>query len=343
MPNQPKLRDDIEQAAQHLLSGGLVAFPTETVYGLGADAENPEAIEKIYKAKNRPANHPLIVHLAPGADLTYWTDTTSSYAQPLIDAFWPGPLTLIVPRAAHIPPAVSGGQPTIGLRCPAHPIAQALLARFARLKPSGQGGVAAPSANKFGNVSPTRAAHVRSEFPELSAAELQILGGEPARVGIESTIVDISHERDDDAPVILRPGHISAEQIGHVLGVSLADPHARSPQVSGTMKAHYAPHTPLRLVRTHELLTVIQELSETSEYRVAALVFQAPPGADRVYPNVDFYRCEPDVHEYARKLYDVLRRLDRKAYTVLLIEHPPDSLEWVAVNDRLGRAAAAFS
>ncbi|HUG57382.1 MAG TPA: L-threonylcarbamoyladenylate synthase, partial [Candidimonas sp.] len=161
----------LAEAAQRLAAGGLVAFPTETVYGLGADAENPAAIARIYAAKGRPANHPVIVHVAPEADITYWAESVPAQARALMQAFWPGPLTLILPRARHIPAAVSGGQDSVGLRCPSHPIAQALLREFARLKPNAQGGVAAPSANKFGQVSPTHASHVRAEFPELSEAE----------------------------------------------------------------------------------------------------------------------------------------------------------------------------
>lgn len=343
MLKKPKYGPEIEQAAQRLVDGGLVAFPTETVYGLGADAENPAAIAKIYEAKQRPANHPLIVHLAPDADLAYWADAVSAYAQPLIDAFWPGPLTLIVPRAQHIPSAVSGGQPTIGLRCPSHPVAKALLTRFTALKASGQGGIAAPSANKFGNVSPTRADHVRSEFPELTCAELLILDGTQAIVGIESTILDISDATAGACPVILRPGHISADQIGRVLGVMPARAHAGSPQVSGTLKAHYAPRTPLRLVRSHELPAVIRKSVEASGTSVAALVFRMPTDAALISQAVDYYPCEPDAQSYARDLYAVLRHLDQKGYTTLLIEQPPETSEWGAVNDRLSRAAAAFS
>lgn len=334
---------DIDRAARRLIEGGLVAFPTETVYGLGADAENPAAIKKIYQVKQRPSNHPLIVHLAQDADLAYWADTVSPYAQPLIEAFWPGPLTLIVPRASHIPSAVSGGQPTIGLRCPSHPVAKALLTRFAALKPSGQGGIAAPSANKFGNVSPTRADHVRSEFPELTSAELLILEGAPAIVGIESTILDISDAADNASLVILRPGHISAEQIAQVLGRMPTRSHAGSPQVSGTLKAHYAPRTPLRLIPSHGLSAAIRSLSEMTGTRIAALVFDAPADAALMNRNIDYYLCERDAQAYAHELYATLRRLDQKGYTTLLLEHPPETSEWAAVNDRLSRAAAAFS
>lgn len=341
----------IERAAQRLLAGDLVAFPTETVYGLGADAENPAAIARIYAAKQRPAGHPLIVHLAPGADLAYWTGSVSPYVQALADAFWPGPLTLILPRATHIPSAVSGGQPTLGLRCPSHPVAQALLSRFAELKSNKQGGVAAPSANKFGQVSPTCAEHVRNEFPELSEAELLILDGGRSAVGIESTIVDVSDDRPGAVPTILRPGHILPEQIAKVLGVMPGRTHAASPQVSGSLKAHYAPRTPLRLVRTDDLPGVIETITDRmapqsplqEQGRVAVLAFRPPACAEqRTTGQVDYYQCESDAMGYARELYDIFRRLDQKGYTALLIEQPPQTPEWHAVNDRLGRAAAAF-
>lgn len=329
----------ITQAAQRLVDGGLVAFPTETVYGLGADAENPAAISKIYAVKQRPTGHPLIVHLAPDADLSYWMGQVSPYAHALVNAFWPGPLTLIVPRAPHIPAAVSGGQPTIGLRCPSHPVAQALLRRFASLRSGGQGGIAAPSANKFGNVSPTRAEHVRSEFSELDESELLVLDGGPSAVGIESTIVDISGSGGADLPAILRPGHILPRQIADVLGVMPGGAHGRSPQVSGSLKAHYAPRTPLLLADSRDLNSSIQTLLERPGTRLAALVFQRP--ADAV-AGVDYYVCESDAQAYARSLYSVLRGLDLKGYTALVIERPPETAQWRAVNDRLGRAAAAF-
>lgn len=332
----------ISQAAQWLIQGRLVAFPTETVYGLGADAENPQAIQKIYAAKQRPPNHPLIVHLAPDADISYWTSDLSKQAQALIDAFWPGPLTLILPRAPHIPSAVSGGQPTIGLRCPAHPVASALLSSFAALKRGGQGGVAAPSANKFGHVSPTRAAHVRSEFPELPPDQLLVLEGGRSAVGIESTIVDLSDTKASGEPVLLRPGHIRPEQIAEVLGVMPGRPNAASPQVSGSLKAHYAPRTPLQLVPSCDLQQSIREnalLAAKNDGRIAAVVFKAT--ADSGLP-VDYYVCPGQADAYARDLYDILRRLDDQAYDALLIEQPPLTVAWQAVNDRLGRAAAAF-
>lgn len=331
----------LEQAARRLLEGGLVAFPTETVFGLGADAENPAAVARIYAAKQRPAGHPLIVHVAPGADLSWWADSVPPAARALADAFWPGPLTLILPRAARIPPAVSGGHATIGVRCPSHPVAQALLTRFAALKPGGQGGVAAPSANKFGQVSPTHAEHVRSEFPELGPSELLILDGEPATVGIESTIVDVSDPSGHVA--ILRPGHIGPEQIAAVLGVMPGWGGKASPQVSGSLKAHYAPRTPLYLVAAEQLESVLDDFMDGHDgdvpRRVAALVFQAP---SQPHEGVDYHPAERDAHDYARHLYATLRRLDNQGYDALVIESPPDAPEWHAVRDRLRRAAAAF-
>lgn len=330
-------------AAQRLAAGELVAFPTETVYGLGGDAENPAAIASIYAAKGRPANHPVIVHVAPDADITYWAESVPPQARALMQAFWPGPLTLILPRARHIPAAVSGGQSSVGLRCPSHPIAQVLLREFALLKPNGQGGVAAPSANKFGQVSPTHASHVRAEFPELSDAELMILEGGPAHVGIESTIVDLSRLDSGIGPVLLRPGHVTSAQIAAVLGVEPGRPDAAAPQVSGSLKAHYAPHTPLLLLPLEELLlTVFGDVTHVASGsgRVAAVVFNkplCPPSA-----NVDWHVCAPDPDIYARDLYALLRHLDQQGYSRILLEQPPRTPAWQAVNDRIGRAAAAF-
>lgn len=193
-------REAIEHAAALLDAGELVAFPTETVYGLGADAQNPEAVARIYAAKGRPANHPVIVHLPPGGDPAFWVESLPAEAQKLIDAFWPGPLTLILKRAAHIPAAVSGGQDSVGLRCPSHPVAQALLTAFSARR-HGHGGVAAPSANRFGHVSPTTAQHVREEFGD----SVYVLDGGPSDVGIESTILDLSR----GFPALLRPGRVT--------------------------------------------------------------------------------------------------------------------------------------
>ena len=212
---------DIEQAAALLDAGELVAFPTETVYGLGGDAASPEAVARIYAAKGRPANHPVIVHLPPGGDPTYWAAEWPEAAQKLAEAFWPGPLTLIVKRHERIPDAVSGGQDSVGLRCPSHPVAQKLLAAFSQRR-GGHGGVAAPSANRFGHVSPTTAQHVRDEF----GGAVYVLDGGACDVGIESTILDLSR----GFPALLRPGHVTPHDIARVLGEAPPCPTARMPR-----------------------------------------------------------------------------------------------------------------
>lgn len=330
----------LDRAAQRLLEGGLVAFPTETVYGLGADAENPEAIARIYQAKGRPSNHPVIVHVAPEADLGHWARSVPDAARALVDAFWPGPLTLILPRASNVPLAVSGGQDSVGLRCPSHPVAQALLRRFAALK-GGQGGVAGPSANKFGQVSPTRAEHVRSEFPELDESSLMVLEGGASEVGIESTIVDLSRLEEGVGPVLLRPGHITAEQLAAVLGVMPLRADAGAPRVSGSLKAHYAPRTPLVVAPRERLEALLDEAGGKHE-RLAVVAFPPRPEISGRHPSVAWHECAADSSAYARRLYAMLRELDEDGYDRIVLEKPPGTPEWQAVNDRLGRAAAAF-
>lgn len=326
----------IHEAATRLRAGQLVAFPTETVYGLGADAENPQAIARIYAAKGRPSNHPVIVHVAPEADLSYWTSHIPDEARALIHAFWPGPLTLILPRADHIPAAVAGGQDTVGIRCPSHPVAQALLREFAALAPSGQAGVAAPSANKFGQVSPTLAHHVHAEFPELGPEQLMVLEGGPSQVGIESTIIDVSRVAQGIGPVLLRPGHITAAQIDTVLGRMPALPDDAAPRVSGSLKAHYAPRTPLALVPSDQWDKALAACDAAS---TAAVTFASrAPLPDQAH----WYFWPQDPVRVARSLYADMRALDQKGYARILVEVPPQTVEWHAVNDRLGRAAAAF-
>jgi L-threonylcarbamoyladenylate synthase len=328
----------IHQAAERLQHGGLVAFPTETVYGLGADAENPQAVARIYQAKGRPSSHPVIVHVAPGADISYWAAHVPSMAHRLIDAFWPGPLTLILKRAAHIPAQVAGGQDTIGLRCPSHPVAQALLTEFARLKPNGQGGVAAPSANKFGQVSPTQASHVKAEFPDLPADQLLILEGGASQVGIESTILDLSRLDQGVGPVLLRPGHITQDQIADVLGEPVLKPDADAPRVSGSLKAHYAPHTPVQLISRQDLPEQARSLA-TQGIGVIVVAFDPSP---YVAMGIDAIACSTEPAVYARELYALLRYLDTRGHDRILVEQPPQNSAWQAINDRLGRAAAAF-
>jgi L-threonylcarbamoyladenylate synthase len=259
----------IAQAATVLSTGGLVAFPTETVYGLGADAENVHAIQLIYQAKGRPQNHPVIVHVAVNANLQHWATDIPDQAYALIKAFWPGPLTLILKRQHSVPAQVSGGQDTIGLRCPAHPVAQALIQSLAALKPNGQAGVAAPSANLFGHVSPTSADHVRAEFPTQVAQGMPVLEGGTSEVGIESTIIDLSRVQNGQGVFLLRPGRITALQIEAVLGEKIQGVDANAPRVSGSLKAHYAPRTPIMLVQPRSQVAS-QSQSRLLDFEAAA-------------------------------------------------------------------------
>ena len=341
---------EIVDAVQLLANGELVALPTETVYGLGADAANETAVAKIFAAKGRPADHPLIVHVPPGVKLETWAVEIPRIARKLTAAFWPGPLTLILKKSARIPLAVTGGQETVGLRCPAHPLAQQLLTEFARV---GSGIIAAPSANKFGHISPTTAAHVRSEFGDA----LMILDGGPCEVGIESTILDLSRMKSLKHPVLLRLGAITPEMIASVIGetplnandVPSLNPGAGAldaPRVSGSLAAHYAPLTPLHLLKRKWLQQETDKLLADGK-RVAVLAFGAPRGVVPSPPGVGVKNARPllwitadaDPVGYARDLYAHLRTLDAAQTTVILVEAPPIAAAWEAINDRLGRAA----
>ncbi len=334
------LPEDIAHAVTELQQGRLVAFPTETVYGLGADAQQPSAVAHIYAAKGRPSGHPVIVHVAPGADLSYWADAVPNEAHALIKAFWPGPLTLILKRASHIPDAVSGGQDSIGLRCPSHPVAQALLTAFAQASPGGQAGVAAPSANRFGHVSPTLAEHVRAEFAVEVSHGMPVLDGGPSEVGIESTIVDLSGIREGRPAALLRPGHVSARALKQVLGYEPVAPDAGSPRASGTLKAHYAPHTPVELVNARRLGDLVCGIGIPQNERWAALSFVVAPAG--LVPQMVWHVIAGEPQAYARELYAALRHLDRQGYDRIVVQRPPDVAAWQAVNDRIGRAGAAF-
>ncbi|MGB3741195.1 MAG: L-threonylcarbamoyladenylate synthase [Castellaniella sp.] len=338
MPESTQAR--ILEAAHRLSQGRLVAFPTETVYGLGADAENPQAVARIYQAKRRPANHPVIVHLAPDTDPAYWAAQLPLQARQLMAAFWPGPLTLILPRATHIPDAVSGGQESIGLRCPAHPVAQTLLHIFASLKPHGCGGVAAPSANQFGHVSPTRAEHVHQEFPDLDDQALLVIEGGDSQIGIESTILDLSRLDKGVGPTLLRPGQINIYQLAEILGDLPALPDAAAPRVSGSLKAHYAPYTPLVLLDLPAFPAWLDRHHRAGQ-RVAAVVLDEAP--ELAPSGVDWVIVPANPAQYARRLYALLRELDAAGYSQILLQRPPDDAIWQGVNDRIGRAAAAFS
>jgi L-threonylcarbamoyladenylate synthase len=320
----------IEAAARALEAGQLVAFPTETVYGLGADAENPAAVAAIYAAKGRPQDHPVIVHLAPEAPLDYWACDIPPQAQALAAAFWPGPLTMILKRAPNIPDAVSGGQDTVGLRCPAHPVALALLRAFKR----GKGGVAAPSANKFGHVSPTLAEHVQQEFGSDGSVAM-VLDGGPSQVGIESTIVDLSR-LDTHGPVLLRPGQISAAAIAAVIDQVPAAPDAAAPRASGTLESHYAPHTPVAMQEHATLLQTLDALHGAGR-KVALIHVSDMQGIITTTHAALRLPAAPD--GFAHALYAALRAMDGQGADVILVEAPPQGGDWLGVNDRLRRAA----
>jgi L-threonylcarbamoyladenylate synthase len=305
----------VQRAAEILKRGGLVAFPTETVYGLGADASSKEAVGRLYAAKRRPADHPVIVHFASAQAAFAWASDIPPAARRLAERFWPGPLTMILQRSSRAGDFVTGGQDTVGLRVPAHPIAREMLAAFG-------GGIAAPSANRFGQVSPTTAAHVRED---LGKDVDLVLDGGPSEVGIESTIVDLSGPQ----PVLLRPGVISAAMLEEALGMPIASRQEDSPRHSGGLERHYAPKTPAQLVPAHELDQQIARLQD----RVAVLAFSRPD------ERVDFWlRMPREPAAYAQKLYAALRELDSAHCEMILIEAPPEAPEWAGVRDRLERA-----
>ena len=316
--------DAIERAADALRAGALVAFPTETVYGLGADASNPVAVRAVFEAKGRPADHPLIVHLPDAGHLDAWAREVPAGARALARAFWPGPLTLILPRAPLAGDAVTGGQDTVGLRVPAHPVARALLAAFAR---RGGRGVAAPSANRYGHVSPTTAAHVAEDLGDRVA---MILDGGPCEVGIESTIVAFAGDR----PILMRPGGIGLDALGRVLGHVPEAARAGAPRAPGTHASHYAPRTAAFLVDAALLPVEVERLTERDEVvAVLARRVHRPPGFDGPW-----IAAPADADGYARELYANLRALDASGADAILIEAPPAGATWLAVADRLARA-----
>jgi L-threonylcarbamoyladenylate synthase len=316
------MKSQLDEAVAVLKRGGLVAFPTETVYGLGADAGNAAAIGRLYAAKGRPADHPVIVHVAGMAQLNDWAREITPVARRLAQRFWPGPLTLILKRAPGVSDAVTGGQDTVGLRIPSHPVAHALLEKFG-------GGIAAPSANRFGRVSATLAEHVRREFGD--AVDFVFDGGE-CDVGIESTIVDATGA----APVLLRPGHITARDIEEAAGISLAAPTRHSPRAPGTLAAHYAPTTPLLVMEGDLLLELAATLIRQGK-RVAVLARSA---LQPLLTEVVWVAAPREAQQYAHDLYANLRTLDAAGCDALLVEELPQRPEWAAVNDRLLRAAA---
>ena len=311
--------ENIQQAARLLRQGALVAFPTETVYGLGADASNPAALRRIFDAKGRPADHPVIVHLADAAELKNWVAEVPRAAWLLAEKFWPGPLTMVLKKAARVSDLVTGGQDSIGVRVPSHPVAQQLLRTFG-------GGIAAPSANRFGKLSPTSAAHVMQEMGDR--VDLVIDGGD-CEVGIESTIVDLTR----NPPAILRPGRIGAQQIGDALLAQLGTSGLDRPRVSGSLASHYAPRLPLRLVHPDQVEVFLRQHAGTP---AAVLARRGRPRDSRAA----LWQVAPQTpEEYAHMLYAVLRRLDESGCHLIVVEEPPLLPEWVAVRDRLQRAA----
>ncbi|MEY4507424.1 MAG: hypothetical protein RL297_2002 [Pseudomonadota bacterium] len=332
----PAERATVEAAARHWAAGGLVGMPTETVYGLAADADNPTAVARIFLAKGRPSDHPLIVHIAapeaPGeaawqALVGRYAHDVPPFAWTLMQAFWPGPLTLILPRREGVATAAAGGHASIGLRCPEHPTAQALLLAAQRL---GVWGVAAPSANRFGRVSPTTAEHVASELAALSEAELIIVDGGACRVGIESTIVDATRGE----PVLLRPGMITAQALSQACGLPVRERDAQAPRVSGSLASHYAPQARVRLAEGAALADALRAEPELARVAVYAQVGVVLPSGVRaeVMPE-DAATCAHDV-------FAVLRRLDSPERHTIWVQAPPIGPEWDGVRDRLQRAAA---
>jgi L-threonylcarbamoyladenylate synthase len=317
------MQSSIKKAVNLLRCGGLVALPTETVYGLGADAKNPDALRKIFQAKQRPINHPLIVHLAEISQLAEWVSELSPLAQRLAEAFWPGPLTLILPKAPAVLGLITGGQQTVGVRIPQHPVALALLKQFGS-------GIAAPSANRFGRISPTTAAAVREELGD--AVDL-ILEGGACEVGLESTIVDVSGAH----PVILRPGMITAAQIEAIAHETLSIPDHEVPRVSGSLESHYAPVTRTQLLSAYEISQLMKKLTQ-AELPVA-LVVRTPVGLPD--QNVTCVMMPADSKLYAHDLYQTLRELDHQQFKRIIVEDVPQTDEWLAIRDRLVKASFA--
>jgi L-threonylcarbamoyladenylate synthase len=319
----------ILEAARRIQAGELVGFPTETVYGLGADASSDSAVAGIFAAKGRPSDHPLIVHVADAAQVNDYAASVPPFAARLIKAFWPGPLTLILPRKPGVAAAAAGGQDSIGLRCPSHPVALAFLKAC-------NTGVAGPSANRFGRVSPTTAQHVRQEFGD----SLLVLDGGPCEVGIESSIVDCTRGR----PVMLRPGVLTRAQLEAACGEAVLgkdefeqEALGDAPRASGTLEAHYAPNAKLRLMDAGPIQTALDLLGTD-----AAHIAVYARSIVRIKSDKVLYRRMPDdALATAQQLFAVLRDFDAKGVKLIWVENPPPDAEWDGVRDRLGRAAAS--
>jgi L-threonylcarbamoyladenylate synthase len=312
---------ELEHAVAILRAGELLAFPTETVYGLGADAANPDAVRKIFALKGRPSSHPVIVHLADQSQLQHWARDVSPTAQKLANAFWPGPFTLVLKRAAHVSDVVTGGQDTIAIRVPNHPIAQQLLHAFG-------GGIVAPSANRFGHVSPTLASHVRDEFGDA----LLILDGDDCEIGLESTIVSCV----DEVPRLLRPGGITLSQLRAVVPEVTDVVSVDAPRAPGMLERHYSPSTPVHMVSADQLQRVVME-HLTIHNKVAVLALRP---AEISSEALTWINAGSDAASYAHGLYANLRTLDKADANLIVVEQVPGDEHWTAVRDRLQRAAA---
>jgi L-threonylcarbamoyladenylate synthase len=314
---------EINMAVQALREGEVVAFPTETVYGLGANAQHDSALRRVFELKARPTTHPLIVHLDNPRFLHRWAKSVSAAAEQLAARFWPGPLTLVLPRANNVSDLVTGGQTTVAIRVPSHPMAQQLLTAFG-------GGIAAPSANRYGHVSPTRAEHVRDEFGD---AVRVIMDGGECKLGLESTIVDCS----TDVVRLLRPGGVTLAKLRTVVPDIVVGVAVDSPRVPGSTQAHYAPVTPLSIVTGGELDQLADKLSAGGQ-RVAVLAQRLPL---RTHKYVTWVNAGTRPDPFAHDLYAHLRSLDKAGTTRILVQAVPDDEKWDAVRDRLMRASAA--
>jgi L-threonylcarbamoyladenylate synthase len=314
-------RDPVLIAVEVLREGGLVALPTETVYGLGADAENELAVRQIFAVKGRPASHPLIVHISAADHLEAWARMVPDEARTLAKEFWPGPLTLVLPKKRRVSHAVTGGQDTVGLRVPAHPLTQRVLVAFG-------GGIAAPSANRFGQVSPTTAEHVRKDLGDDID---YILEGGPCTVGLESTIVDLSGSE----PAVLRPGGLAIEEIERVLGKRVPIRDNPAVRVPGQLASHYAPRAGLVLAEPGDVASSAKDLQRDGR-RVAVIA----PGEVDIPEGVTRFEVPAEPQGFARELYRLLREVDAAGFDVIVAAAPPESGLGVAVRDRLRRAAA---
>jgi L-threonylcarbamoyladenylate synthase len=309
------MENKIQQAVQLLKEGELVAFPTETVYGLGGDAANPSAVQKIFEIKNRPADHPVIVHIYEACQLAYWVKSIPAAAQALMAHFWPGPLTLIFEAEETVSPLITGNQPTIGIRMPSHPVARELLKNFG-------GALAAPSANRFGKVSPTKAVHVQEELGDKISL---VLDGGDCNLGIESTIIDVTCT----PPRLLRPGPLNIIQVKNIAATEVVYNAENIPRVSGNLLSHYAPATPLYLIKLLKP-SVFQKNSGVIAFH------SKPKGFEGIW-----IKMLLDPISYAHALYAALRKLDAQNLNAIYVEIPPEEIAWEAVRDRLNRAKTA--